>query len=72
MIKLNYEVLTLPLPFVLWFFVFNDPLLGGFWPTIAVSALILLLLSLLRFFSMKVRITSKGFLMGISVSFLIP
>jgi membrane protease YdiL (CAAX protease family) len=69
--KLSYEVLTLPVPFVLWFFVFNDPILGGFWPTLTVSALILLSLSLLRFSSMKLKITSKGFLIGVGSAFLI-
>jgi membrane protease YdiL (CAAX protease family) len=69
--KLSYEVLTLPVPFVLWFFVFNDPLLGGFWPTITVSALVLLSLSLLRFSSMKIRITSKDFLIGVGSALLI-
>lgn len=71
MSKLSYEVLTLPVPFVLWFFVFNDPFLGGFWPTLTVSALILLSLSLLRFSSMKVKITSRGFLIGVVSAFLI-
>jgi membrane protease YdiL (CAAX protease family) len=71
MSKLSYEVLTLPIPFVLWFFVFNDPLLGGFWPTLTVSALLLLSLSLLRFSSMKIKITSKGFLIGVGSAFLI-
>jgi len=71
MSKLSYEVLTLPVPFILWFFVFNDPLLGGFWPTLTVSALILLSLSLLRFSSMKIRITSRGFLIGVGSALLI-
>ena len=71
MSKLSYELLTIPVPFALWFFVFNDPLLGGFWPTLTVSALILLSLSLLRFSSMKVKITSKGFLIGVGSAFLV-
>jgi membrane protease YdiL (CAAX protease family) len=71
MSKLSYEVLTLPVPFILWFFVFNDPLLGGFWPTLTVSALILLSLSLLRFSSMKIRITSRGFLIGVGSALLV-
>jgi membrane protease YdiL (CAAX protease family) len=71
MSKLSYEVLSLPVPFILWYFVFNDPLLGGFWPTLTVSALILLSLSLLRFSTMKIRITSRGFLIGVGSALLI-
>ncbi|HVP22892.1 MAG TPA: type II CAAX endopeptidase family protein [Conexivisphaerales archaeon] len=66
-----YEVLTLPVPFLLWYFVFNDPFLGGFWPTITVSSLILLSLSLPRLSTMKIRITSKGFLIGVGSALLI-
>lgn len=69
--KISYEVLTLPVPFVLWFFVFNDPVLGGFWPTITVSALILLSLSLIRFSSMKIRVTAKDLLIGVACALLI-
>src|SRR5437879_1973589 len=36
----NYELFTLPLPFVLWYIVFRDPVLG-FWPTLSLSAVIL-------------------------------
>jgi len=68
--KLSYELVTLPIPFVLWYFVFDDAFLGGFWPTLAISALILLAISLLRLGSMKIKITSKGFLVGVGSALL--
>lgn len=71
MAKLSYEVLSLPVPFVLWFFVFDDPILGGFWPTLTISALILLAISLLRFSTMRVKVTARGFLIGIGSALLI-
>jgi hypothetical protein len=69
--KLSYEVLSLPIPFILWFLVFNDPILGGFWPTMTVSSTVLLTLSLLRFPSMKIKITLKGLLIGVASAILI-
>jgi membrane protease YdiL (CAAX protease family) len=71
MMKLSYEVLSLPVPFFLWYFVFNDPVLGGFWPTITVSALILLGISLPRLYSMKFKLTLKGIVIGVASALLI-
>jgi membrane protease YdiL (CAAX protease family) len=69
--KLSYEVLSLPVPFILWYFVFNDPVLGGFWPTITVSALILLGLSLPRLSSVQFKLTPRGVLIGVASALLI-
>jgi membrane protease YdiL (CAAX protease family) len=64
--RLSYEALTLPLPFVFWYFVFDyNSILGGFWPAMTAATLILLSFSLLRFSSMKLKITSRGFLIGV-------
>jgi hypothetical protein len=71
MSRLSYEALTLPLPFVLWFLVFKDPLLGGFWLTMTASSLVLLILSLLRISSVKGKVTFRGFLIGVGSALLI-
>ena len=46
-IRHNYELLTLPLPFILWFITFTRPPFG-FWPTLALSTGILLVVSVPR------------------------
>ena len=46
-IRHNYELLTLPLPFILWFITFTRPPFG-FWPTLALSTGILLVVSVLE------------------------
>ncbi len=71
MAKLSYEVLSLPVPFVLWFLVFDHPVLGGFWPTITVAAIILLMISLPRLSSMKVKFSWKGLLIGVGSALLV-
>jgi membrane protease YdiL (CAAX protease family) len=62
--KSNYELYTLPLPFVLWYFVFRDPILG-FWPTLSVSALILLVVSAPRIRKMGFRASPSALALGV-------
>ncbi|HLN89226.1 MAG TPA: type II CAAX endopeptidase family protein [Candidatus Binatia bacterium] len=62
-IKKNYELLTLPLPFILWYFTFIlYPL--GFWPTLALSTSILLAVSIPRLRKIKFQPTVRGLIIG--------
>jgi len=63
--KLSFELLTLPLPFVLWYFVFRSPPFG-FWPTITLSAMLLFAVSLYRIRRMPFRVTFEGFVVGLA------
>ncbi len=64
--KNNYELLTLPLPFVLWFITFiHSPI--GFWPMLAVSTLVLFAISMFRLRSITFKPSLKGALIGIAV-----
>jgi len=62
-IKRNYELLTLPLPFILWYITFITPPFG-FWPTLALSTGILLVASVPRFRKIKFQPTIRGFIFG--------
>ncbi len=62
-VKHNYELLTLPLPFILWYITFIIPPFG-FWPTLALSTGILLAVSALRFRKIKFQPTIRGFVVG--------
>ena len=65
-IKHNYELLTLPLPFILWFITFTRPPFG-FWPTLALSTGILLVVSVPRIRKIKVQPTIRGFVIGVAL-----
>lgn len=60
---LNYELLTLPLPFILWFITFINPLIG-FWPMLTLSTSILFTVSLFRIRSIRFKPTSRGVIIG--------
>lgn len=62
-IRHNYELLTLPLPFILWFITFIEPPFG-FWPTLALSTGILLVVSAPRIRKIKFQPTTRGFVIG--------
>lgn len=62
-IKQNYELLTLPLPFILWYITFIlAPF--GFWPTLALSTSILLVVSVPRIRKIKFQPSIRGFIIG--------
>ncbi len=61
--KLSYELLTLPLPFVLWFVTFIHPLIG-FWPMLALSTFVLFAVSLPRIRNIVFKPTLRGVLIG--------
>ncbi len=65
-IRHNYELLTLPLPFILWFITFTRPPFG-FWPTLALSTGILLVVSVPRMRKIKVQPTIRGFVIGVAL-----
>ncbi len=65
-IRHNYELLTLPLPFILWFITFTRPPFG-FWPTLALSTGILLVVSVPRLRKIKVQPTIRGFVIGVAL-----
>src|ERR1700687_2551383 len=67
-LKQNYELLTLPLPFILWFITFIlYPF--GFWPTVALSTSILLISSLPKMRKFKFQPTIRGFVIGAALGF---
>lgn len=61
--KISYELLTLPLPFALWFITFIYPPFT-FWPTLALSTAILFAVSVPRFRNITFNPTLRGFLIG--------
>ena len=61
--KLSYELLTLPLPFVLWFVTFIHPPIG-FWPMLALSTFVLFAVSLPRIRNIVFKPTLRGVLIG--------
>ena len=62
-IKKNYELLSLPLPFILWFITFIlYPF--GFWPTLALSTSILLVVSVPRLRKINFHPTVRGLIIG--------
>ncbi len=64
--KNNYELLTLPLPFILWFITFiHSPI--GFWPMLAISTLVLFVISMFRLRSITFKPSLKGALIGVAV-----
>jgi membrane protease YdiL (CAAX protease family) len=63
--KLSYELLTLPLPFVLWFVTFIHPLIG-FWPMLALSTFVLFAISLPRIRNIVFKLTLRGVLIGMA------
>ena len=65
-IRRNYELLTLPLPFILWFITFTEPPFG-FWPTLALSTGILLVVSVPRIRKIKFQPTIRGFAIGVAL-----
>jgi len=65
-IRHNYELLSLPLPFILWFITFTRPPFG-FWPTLALSTGILLVVSVPRMRKIKVQPTIRGFVIGVAL-----
>jgi membrane protease YdiL (CAAX protease family) len=60
----SYELLSLPLPFFLWFVTFIHPLLG-FWPMLTISTSLILVVSVRRVRSMGLRLNPYQVLMGI-------
>jgi membrane protease YdiL (CAAX protease family) len=69
-IKLNYELFTLPLPFILWFITFVKPPFG-FWPTLALSTGLLLVVSLPRIRKIAIKPTLRGAFIGITSGILL-
>ena len=63
--KQNYELLTLPLPFILWFITFIYPPFT-FWPTLALSTALLFAVSLPRLHKITFKPTIKGILIGVA------
>lgn len=66
--RIDYELYTVPLPFVLWFVTFRAPFLG-FWLTLTASAAILLAVSLPRWgaatFAFDIKQVSVGIVSGV-------
>lgn len=62
-VRRNYELLTLPLPFILWFITFIAPPFG-FWPTLALSTGILFVVSVPRIRKIKFQPSMRGFVIG--------
>jgi len=62
--KLNYELLTLPLPFALWFVTFIQPPIG-FWATLAMSTFLLFAVSLPRIHKIVFKPSLRGILIGV-------
>jgi membrane protease YdiL (CAAX protease family) len=62
--KISYELLTLPLPFVLWFITFKIPIIG-FWLTITVSTSILLITSIPRWGEIDFKFSLKDVTIGL-------
>ena len=63
--KLRYELLTLPLPFILWFITFIQPPFG-FWPMLALSTILLSVISLPRIRNIVFKPTLRGCLIGVA------
>jgi membrane protease YdiL (CAAX protease family) len=63
--KLSYEMLTLPLPFILWFVTFIHPPIG-FWPMLALSTFVLFVVSLPRIRNIVFKPTLRGVLIGVA------
>jgi len=63
--KLSYELLTLPLPFILWFVTFIYPPFT-FWPTLALSTALLFAVSLPRVRKITFKPTLRGVLIGVA------
>lgn len=64
-IRKKYELLTLPLPFILWFITFIHPIFT-FWPTLALSTAIILAVSIPRFKKINFKPTLTGTLIGLA------
>lgn len=60
---LNFELLTLPLPFILWFITFVNPPIG-FWPMLTLSTFLLFLVSLFRIRTIRFKPTFHGIIIG--------
>jgi membrane protease YdiL (CAAX protease family) len=60
----DYELLTLPLPFILWYFVFDVPVLD-FWTRLSISTLALLLVSAPKYAQMKLTSSVPGLAAGL-------
>jgi membrane protease YdiL (CAAX protease family) len=63
--RFSYELLTLPLPFILWFLTFIYPPFT-FWPTLALSTAILFAVSLPRLRSVTFKPTLRGVAIGVA------
>lgn len=63
--RFSYELLTLPLPFILWFITFIYPPFT-FWPTLALSTALLFAVSLPRIRSITFKVTLCGVLIGVA------
>ena len=68
--KLSYELLTLPLPFLLWFITFIHPPFN-FWPMLALSTLVLFAVSLPKVRSIVFKLSLRGILIGVSTGVLL-
>jgi len=60
-----YELLTLPLPFLLWFYSFGS-FPPDFWTKLSVSGLVLLLVALTRWRKVKLRPSASGVAVGLA------
>ncbi len=66
----DYELVTIPLPFVLWYFAFDVAVLD-FWTRISISALTLLLVSAPKYAQMKVVPSISGLAAGLASAILL-
>ena len=69
-LKQNYELLTLPLPFILWYISFIHPPFT-FWPTLALSTGLLLAVSFPRFRKITFKPTIQGTIIGVASGILL-
>jgi len=60
----RYELLTLPLPFILWYVTFRSPFFG-FWATLGTSSAVLLLVCAPRLTRMGFRLTVWSLAVGV-------
>ena len=60
----RFELLTLPLPYLLWFYSFED-FPPGFWIKLSASGLVLLLVALTRWRSVKLTFSFTGLAVGV-------
>lgn len=66
----RFELLTLPVPYLLWFYAFGS-FPPGFWIKLSASGLILLLIALTRWRKVKLKFSATGLVVGIVTAVLL-